>query len=79
MHSDLEADHASWSIDALASLGADVDAVYDAAHASALAWWSFLDERERRLRPLVPRGWSRCSETTPFETTLRDERCLTRS
>jgi pyrroloquinoline-quinone synthase len=46
VHGELESHHASWSIDALALLGADPADVSIAARASADAWWAFLDERE---------------------------------
>jgi pyrroloquinoline-quinone synthase len=47
VHTELEADHADWSIEALGSLsGEDVDHLAEAARAGADAWWAFLDERE---------------------------------
>jgi pyrroloquinoline quinone (PQQ) biosynthesis protein C len=46
VHSTLEADHAAWSIAALAALAEDPDQVVRPARAAAEAWWSFLDERE---------------------------------
>jgi pyrroloquinoline-quinone synthase len=46
VHASMEADHAAWSIDALALLAPDPADVNSAASASARAWWAFLDERE---------------------------------
>ncbi len=49
VHASMEASHAEWSIDALATLVAspeDLAEVADAADAAARAWWSFLDDRE---------------------------------
>ncbi len=46
-HVALEADHAAWTIDALASLSdAELEEAFAGAEASASAWWGFLDERE---------------------------------
>jgi pyrroloquinoline quinone (PQQ) biosynthesis protein C len=46
-HVELEADHAAWTIEALASLSdAELDEAFAGAEASAAAWWGFLDERE---------------------------------
>jgi pyrroloquinoline-quinone synthase len=45
VHAELEADHASWTLAALASAD-DRDTIISGALASADAWWSFLDERE---------------------------------
>jgi len=45
VHASIEADHAQWTIDALAELGGP-ELVRDAARRSADAWWRFLDERE---------------------------------
>jgi pyrroloquinoline-quinone synthase len=46
VHAAMEADHAAWSLDAIALLDPDPDEVAAAAGASARAWWAFLDERE---------------------------------
>ncbi len=46
VHAAMEADHASWSLDAIALLDPDPVEVAVAAGASARAWWGFLDERE---------------------------------
>lgn len=46
VHADMEREHASWTIDALATLGADPKAVDAWARRSSKAWWDFLDERE---------------------------------
>lgn len=46
VHAAMEADHAAWSLDAIALLDPDPDEVAAAAGASAQAWWAFLDERE---------------------------------
>ncbi len=45
VHADLEADHASWTLAALASAD-DRERIISGARASADAWWSFLDDRE---------------------------------
>jgi pyrroloquinoline-quinone synthase len=54
VHVTQETDHASWSIDALESLGADPDVVRAAAKVAADAWWDFLSERDA----LAPVGGS---------------------
>lgn len=46
LHAALEDDHAGWSFEALAEMGADEDEVSQAAREAARAWWAFLDERE---------------------------------
>jgi pyrroloquinoline-quinone synthase len=46
VHADMEADHGTWTLDALALLGADPVEVADAARRGADAWWGLLDERE---------------------------------
>jgi pyrroloquinoline-quinone synthase len=46
VHADLDGDHASWALTALASSGATEGEVADSAGTAAAAWWSFLDERE---------------------------------
>ncbi len=46
VHATMEADHATWSLDALALLDPDRAALSVAAGAGARAWWAFLDERE---------------------------------
>ena len=48
-------EHAGWSMEALAELGADPDVVQAAAIVSADSWWLFLSEREE----LAPAG-ARC-------------------
>ena len=46
-HVELEADHAAWTVEALASLSdAELEEAFAGAEASATAWWGFLDERE---------------------------------
>jgi pyrroloquinoline quinone (PQQ) biosynthesis protein C len=45
-HSDLEGDHAAWTLDSLAMLKPDVEEASSAARLVGEAWWSFLDERE---------------------------------
>lgn len=45
VHAAMEADHATWSLDALALLATDEAALSAAAGAGAQAWWAFLDER----------------------------------
>ncbi|MDA8392670.1 MAG: iron-containing redox enzyme family protein [Actinomycetota bacterium] len=52
LHAALEADHADWSAEALAELGASDTAVTAAASEAAEAWWAFLDEREA-CRPVA--------------------------
>jgi pyrroloquinoline quinone (PQQ) biosynthesis protein C len=46
VHRTQEVDHAGWSMEALAELGADPDVVQAAAIVSADSWWLFLSERE---------------------------------
>lgn len=46
VHGTMDADHASWALDALAAEANDEDVVRAAASAAAKAWWEFLDERE---------------------------------
>jgi pyrroloquinoline quinone (PQQ) biosynthesis protein C len=46
VHAAMEADHACWSLDAIALLDPDPVEVTVAAGAPARAWWGFLDERE---------------------------------
>jgi pyrroloquinoline quinone (PQQ) biosynthesis protein C len=46
VHAIMEADHGTWTLDALALLGADPSEVADAARRGADAWWGLLDERE---------------------------------
>jgi len=46
VHRTQEAQHAGWSMEALAELGADPDVVLAAAIVSADSWWLFLTERE---------------------------------
>ncbi|HEX3946213.1 MAG TPA: iron-containing redox enzyme family protein [Acidimicrobiales bacterium] len=52
VHAAMEADHATWSLDALALLCSEETEVSAAAAAGADAWWAFLDEREA----LAPAG-----------------------
>jgi pyrroloquinoline-quinone synthase len=52
VHRTQELDHAGWSIDALAELGADPDVVQAGATVSADSWWLFLSEREE-LAPVA--------------------------
>ena len=52
VHRTQEVDHAGWSIEALAALGADPDVVQAAATVSADSWWLFLSERDE----LAPGG-----------------------
>jgi pyrroloquinoline-quinone synthase len=54
VHATQEAEHADWSTEALAALGADPAAVRAAAQDAADAWWGFLTEREE----LAPAGTS---------------------
>ena len=49
LHAAIEADHASWTADALTALDAPAETVSAWASASAEAWWSFLDERQSAL------------------------------
>jgi len=53
VHAAMEADHAAWSLDAIALLDPDPDEVAAAAGASARAWWAFLDEREALASAVV--------------------------
>jgi pyrroloquinoline-quinone synthase len=46
VHADMEADHGTWTLDALALLGAEPVEVAGAARRGADAWWGLLDERE---------------------------------
>jgi pyrroloquinoline quinone (PQQ) biosynthesis protein C len=46
VHCTQEIEHAGWSMEALAELGADPDVVQAAALVSADSWWLFLSERE---------------------------------
>jgi pyrroloquinoline-quinone synthase len=46
VHGTVEADHASWTTDALTSLHADDAVIRDAARLVADAWWNFLSERD---------------------------------
>lgn len=46
VHGSLEADHAEWTAEALAGIGASEDTVAAAAREASEAWWAFLDERE---------------------------------
>ena len=55
VHRTQEVEHAGWSMEALAELGADPDVVQAAATVSADSWWLFLSEREE----LAPAG-ARC-------------------
>jgi pyrroloquinoline-quinone synthase len=52
VHTTQEAEHANWSVDALADLGADEAVVLAAATLAADSWWSFLSERDE----LAPAG-----------------------
>ena len=52
VHRTQEVEHAGWSMEALAELGADPDVVQAAAIVSADSWWLFLSEREE----LAPAG-----------------------
>ena len=52
VHRTQEVEHAGWSMEALAELGADPDLVLAAAIVSADSWWLFLSEREE----LAPAG-----------------------
>jgi pyrroloquinoline quinone (PQQ) biosynthesis protein C len=46
VHGSIEADHASWTIEALASLEGDDDVIVASAQRIANAWWDFLSERD---------------------------------
>ncbi len=45
-HGNVEASHAAWTVEALASLSPDLDVVEQGARLVGDAWWNFLDERE---------------------------------
>ena len=45
VHSEMEAAHADWTVEALNTLRADPDVVAEWSARSAQAWWSFLDDR----------------------------------
>lgn len=49
VHAAIEADHATWTADALRALDAPAETVETWATASAEAWWAFLDERQSAL------------------------------
>jgi pyrroloquinoline quinone (PQQ) biosynthesis protein C len=46
VHEAQEVEHAGWTVEALAELGADPDTVQAGATVSADSWWLFLSERE---------------------------------
>jgi pyrroloquinoline quinone (PQQ) biosynthesis protein C len=46
VHADIDGDHASWALTALADSDATEPEVVASAGAAADAWWAFLDERE---------------------------------
>ena len=46
VHATLEAEHAAWSLEALAGLVGDGTVVSGSVDRAAQAWWDFLDERE---------------------------------
>jgi hypothetical protein len=46
VHETQEVEHAGWTVEALAELGADPDTVQAGATVSADSWWLFLSERE---------------------------------
>ena len=46
VHAAMEAEHATWSLDALALLCGEAGELSAPAIAAAQAWWGFLDERE---------------------------------
>ncbi|MHB8593705.1 MAG: iron-containing redox enzyme family protein [Acidimicrobiales bacterium] len=46
VHGDMDAHHASWTLDALAVVAGDAAEVRAPARAAAQAWWAFLDERQ---------------------------------
>jgi pyrroloquinoline quinone (PQQ) biosynthesis protein C len=52
-HGSIEGDHASWTVDALASLDPDLDDVAEGARIVGDAWWAFLDERDARRDEFV--------------------------
>lgn len=45
VHSEMEAAHADWTVEALNTLQADPEVVAEWCARSATAWWSFLDDR----------------------------------
>ena len=45
VHSEMEDEHADWTVEALTILEADPDAVAEWSGRSAQAWWSFLDDQ----------------------------------
>jgi pyrroloquinoline-quinone synthase len=47
VHTTQEVEHAEWSVDALAELGADPSDVLAAARVAADGWWDFLSERDQ--------------------------------
>ena len=51
-HGRVDGHHAAWLLEGLAALQASAGEVEAAARRAALAWWSFLDEREE-LRPVA--------------------------
>jgi hypothetical protein len=46
VHGTLEADHATWTMDGLASLNGDAQVISLGARRIADSWWNFLTERE---------------------------------
>jgi len=46
VHGTLEADHATWTMDGLASMNGDAEVISLGARRIADAWWNFLTERE---------------------------------
>ena len=54
VHRTQEVEHAGWSMEALAELGADPDVVQAAATVSADSWWLFLSEREELAPATAP-------------------------
>jgi pyrroloquinoline quinone (PQQ) biosynthesis protein C len=46
VHAGIEESHASWTAEALARLGANATTIEEWASRSAIAWWTYLDERE---------------------------------
>lgn len=53
VHGQMDEDHARWTAEALASLGATESAVRCASRSAAEAWWAFLDEREEAAAQLA--------------------------
>ncbi len=45
-HTEVEGDHAHWTLDAVVAAGGEAGPVAAAARRAADAWWAFLDERE---------------------------------